>query len=70
VIIYVVDIHDDLLMRCITKEEKGLLRDVIGAAQQQQESKTRKYIRNVLAVISMLAFMGLIVAAAMRKFGS
>ncbi len=52
------------------KEEKSLLQDVVGTAQQQQESKTKKYIRNVFAVIAMLAFLAVIVAAAMRKFGS
>ncbi|MCE5264124.1 MAG: hypothetical protein LLG97_11390 [Deltaproteobacteria bacterium] len=52
------------------KEEKNLLQDVVGTAQQQQESKIGKYIRGVLLVIAMLAFVGLIVAAAMRKFGS
>lgn len=52
------------------KAEKNLLQDVIGRDQHQNESKLKKYARNVFAVVALLAFLGVIIAAAIRKFGS
>lgn len=52
------------------KAEKSLLQGVVGTAKQQQESNLKKFIRRAFAVIAMLGFLAVIVAAAIRKFGS
>jgi hypothetical protein len=52
------------------KEERGILQDVIETAQPKEESKAKKYLRIAFAVIFVFAFVVLIIAAAMRKFGS
>ena len=55
------------------KEERSILQDVIGTVatdQQKEESKTKKYIRITFAVIFGLAFVFVMIAAAMRMFGS
>lgn len=52
------------------KEERGILRDVIGTAKPEEKSKTKKYVRIVLAVIFMSFFALLIVMATLRRYGS
>jgi hypothetical protein len=52
------------------KEERDILRDVIGTAPPEEESKTRKYGRIVLALIFMSFFALLIVMAALRRYGT
>jgi hypothetical protein len=52
------------------KEERGLLRDVIGTARPEKDSKSKKYIRIAVTVILLSGFALVIVAAAIRKFGS
>ena len=47
------------------KEEQ----DVSIAAQPQEESKIKKYLRNIAIVISVIFFVALIVGAIVRKFG-
>jgi len=52
------------------KEERGVLRDVIGKAQPEEESKTKKYIRIALACVGMAFFVLVFVMAALRRYGS
>jgi hypothetical protein len=51
------------------KEERGVLQDVIGT-DQPKESKSKKYVRIALTVLFLIFFAVLLVAAALRKFGS
>jgi hypothetical protein len=51
------------------KEERGILRNVIGTAKPEEESKTKKYIRIALACIGMALFVAVIVMAALRRYG-
>jgi hypothetical protein len=50
------------------KEERGVLRDVIGTAQPE-ESKVKKYIRIAFACVGMALFVAVIVMAALRRYG-
>ena len=52
------------------KEERSLLQDVTGTAQQKEESKGMKYLRIALACIGMALFLAVIVMAALRRYGS
>lgn len=52
------------------KEERGVLRDIIGTAKPEEESKSKKYVRIVLALIIMSFLALLIVMAALRKCGT
>lgn len=38
--------------------------------EEQDESKARKYFRNIMLCLSMILFLVVIVSAIMRKFGS
>ena len=51
------------------KEERDVLRDVIGADQPEQESKIKKYIRIALASVGMALFLAVFVMAALRRCG-
>jgi len=51
------------------KEERGVLRDVIGKAQPEEESKTKKYIRIALASVGMALFLAVFVMATLRRCG-
>jgi hypothetical protein len=52
------------------KNERGVLQDVIGTAQPNEESKAKKYVRIALTMILMSAFALLIVMAVLRRYGS
>jgi hypothetical protein len=52
------------------KEERGVLRDAIGTAQPKEESKTKKYIRIILACVGIAFFVLVFVMAALRRYGS
>jgi len=52
------------------KEERGILRDVVGTAQPKEESKTKKYIRIALACVGIALFVLVFVMAALRRYGS
>jgi preprotein translocase subunit SecG len=52
------------------KEEGGVLRDVIGTAQLEKESKTKKYLRIGLICIAMAFFLLVFVMAYLRRYGS
>ena len=43
--------------------------DVSIAARPQEESKIKKYLRNIAIVIFVIFFVALIVGAIVRKFG-
>lgn len=64
------DIPDDHFKRRHMKEERGLLRDVIGTARPEEESKIKKYIRIILACVGIGFFVAVIVMAALRRYGS
>jgi hypothetical protein len=51
------------------KEERGILRDAVGTAQPEKESKAKKYIRIALACAGMALFLAVIVMAALRRYG-
>jgi len=51
------------------KEERGVLRDVIGTDQPKEESKIKKYIRIALVSVGMALFLAVIVMAALRRYG-
>jgi hypothetical protein len=51
------------------KEERGVLRDVIGTAQPGEKSKIKKYIRIAFVCVGMALFVALIVMAALRRYG-
>ncbi len=57
------------VLRCHMKEG-GVLRDVIGTAQPEKESKTKKYIRIVLICIAMAFFLLVFVMAYLKRYGS
>lgn len=40
------------------------------AARPHEESKIRKYLRNIMIVVSIIFFLVVIVSAIMRKFGA
>jgi len=44
--------------------------DTSTAAQPQEESKAKKYLRNIILVISVIFFLALIIGAIVRKFGA
>ncbi len=52
------------------KEVRSVLRDVIGTAQPEEESKTKKYIRIALACVGMAFFVLVFVMAFLRRYGS
>lgn len=52
------------------KEDRGILRDVIGSAKPEEESKSKKYLRIALIVIFMSFFGLLIVMAILRRYGT
>ena len=52
------------------KEEKDILRDVIGTARPEEESKTKKYIRIAFSSVLLALLALLIVMAALRKCGT
>lgn len=51
------------------KNERGALRDIIGADQPEKESKIKKYIRIALVSAGMALFLAVIVMAALRRYG-
>jgi hypothetical protein len=52
------------------KEERGLLRDVIGTAKPEEESKTKKYMRIALACVGIAFFLLVFVMAFLKRYGS
>lgn len=52
------------------KEERGVLRDVIGTAQPEEESKTKKYIRIAIACVGIALFVLVFVMAFLRRYGT
>jgi hypothetical protein len=52
------------------KEERGVLQEVIGKAQPEEESKTKKYIRIILACVGMAFFVLVFVMAFLRRYGT
>lgn len=52
------------------KEERGVLRDVIGTAQPREESKIKKYIRIAIGCIGVALIVLVFVMAALRRYWS
>lgn len=52
------------------KEERSVLRDIIGTDQPKDASKSKKYVQIAFAVIFMVFFAILIVAAVIHRYGS
>ena len=52
------------------REQRGILRDIIGVDQPVKESKTKKYIRIALVCIGLAFFVYVIVMAALRRYGT
>jgi len=52
------------------KEERGILQDVIGTSQPQEESKIKKYIRIVFSSVLLSLLALVVVMAALRKCGA
>lgn len=52
------------------KEERGILRDVIGTARPEEGSKTKKYIRIALTLIFMALLVLVFVMAFLRRYGT
>jgi len=51
------------------KEERGALRDVIGKAQPEEESKTKKYIRIAIGCVGLGFILYVFVMAFLRRHG-
>jgi hypothetical protein len=51
------------------KEDRSVLRDVIGTAQPEKESKTKKYVRIAIGCVGMVFFVFLTVMAILRRYG-
>jgi hypothetical protein len=52
------------------KEERGVLQDVVGTDQPNNEGKVKRYVRTVLMILFMSFFVLLVVMAALRRYGS
>jgi hypothetical protein len=52
------------------KEQRRILKDIIGVDQPVNESKANKYIRIALVCIGLAFFVYVIVMAALRRYGT